>query len=256
MITETINTHFNFKRQIISVNFSQSPEIEITLLKDRIITSFSFIVLWISSLIAIYSYDYISTEKKKSQFILLIMVFILSMLLLLISPNIVTIIVGWDGLGLSSFCLVVFFQNRRSINSGTITIITNRIGDCLIIIARAIIFNNILFNKTKLRLVNRILILTGAFTKRAQMPFSAWLPAAIAAPTPVSSLVHSSTLVTAGVYLLTRFNGVFSFIAVKKLTMLTSIRTSIIAGLFACKEIDAKKNRSDIYPISARHNSI
>jgi NADH-ubiquinone oxidoreductase chain 5 len=110
------------------------------------------------------------------------------------------------------------------------------------ITAIAVIFREIILNKNNH--INRIagyLIIRGGFTKRAQVPFSAWLPAAIAAPTPVSSLVHSSTLVTAGIYLISRFNVLFINLTLKKLTITTALRTSLIAGIFACKESDIKK---------------
>jgi NADH-ubiquinone oxidoreductase chain 5 len=82
--------------------------------------------------------------------------------------------------------------------------------------------------------------LGGAITKRAQLPFSAWLPAAIAAPTPVSSLVHSSTLVTAGVYVIIRFGYIFSLLRFSLLKILFLL-TILLAGLFAITEIDFKK---------------
>merc|ERR1712012_289102 len=85
------------------------------------------------------------------------------------------------------------------------------------------------------------LIIISACTKRAQIPFSAWLPAAIAAPTPVSSLVHSSTLVTAGVYLLIRINIIIIEINIRKYLFLLGILTIVIAGIAALIEIDIKK---------------
>jgi len=182
------------------------------------------------------------TRKKNKQFYMLITLFISSMILLTSSPNIISIILGWDGLGLSSFCLVIYFQNKRTLNSGILTVITNRLGDCFIICALSLIFNDINFepNREEIK-IQYIMLITGAFTKRAQIPFSSWLPAAIAAPTPVSALVHSSTLVTAGIYLMTRFNVIFSTKRVKFITITSAITTSVVAGIVASKEIDRKK---------------
>jgi len=84
-------------------------------------------------------------------------------------------------------------------------------------------------------------LLVGAITKRAQIPFSSWLPAAIAAPTPVSSLVHSSTLVTAGVYIRIRFFYILSSFFSSKIFCVVRVLTSIRAGLIACLEKDFKK---------------
>merc|ERR1712242_140800 len=86
-----------------------------------------------------------------------------------------------------------------------------------------------------------LLVLLAAITKRAQIPFSAWLPAAMAAPTPVSALVHSSTLVTAGVYLLIRFNYLLMSFDLLKYLILVGVFTIFIAGLGAMRELDIKK---------------
>ena len=139
------------------------------------------------------------------------------MILLILSPNIIRLLLGWDGLGVTSYLLVVFYQSNKSYNAGIITALTNRIGDVGLLICIGIMFyigdwsflyfrnSNSNFEKIFL-----IILVISACTKRAQIPFSAWLPAAMAAPTPVSALVHSSTLVTAGVYLLIRFNYILS----------------------------------------------
>lgn len=112
---------------------------------------------------------------------------------------------------MTSYLLVIYFQRTKSYGARMITVLTNRLGDIAILFTLAGcvslgVFDYILsrtggvrFNKILL-----ILLIIAAMTKRAQVPFSAWLPAAMAAPTPVSALVHSSTLVTAGVYLLVR----------------------------------------------------
>lgn len=109
-----------------------------------------------------------------------------------------------------SFLLVIYYQNKRSLGAGIITVLTNRIGDVLFIIGIGMLRGTMrwLFldlSDFVLPLLIVGFVVVGRMTKRAQIPFSAWLPAAMAAPTPVSALVHSSTLVTAGVYVLVRF---------------------------------------------------
>jgi len=174
-----------------------------------------FFVLLISGLVILYSKDYMAADKSINRFILLVLIFVFSIILLIISPNLIRILLGWDGLGLVSYCLVVYFQNVKSFNAGMLTALSYRIGDVALLIAIAWILNyggwNYIFYLDYFKGDNLIKIIGGfvllaAITKRAQIPFSSWLPAAIAAPTPVSALVHSSTLVTAGVYLLIRFN--------------------------------------------------
>ena len=128
------------------------------------------------------------------------------------------------------------------------TALTNRVGDCLLLLAMALFFGELTLNyylessdfSIELNFWLILVVLITAFTKRAQIPFSAWLPAAIAAPTPVSSLVHSSTLVTAGVYLLIRFNlfiPPFGF----SLVLIVGLLTITIASLSALFETDIKK---------------
>jgi len=227
-----------------------------TLIIDIISIRFSAAVLIISRIIIVYSTTYIKNERIKKRFTSLLLLFVTSMIILLVSPNIFSLIIGWDGLGLSSFCLVIFYQNYYSLRSGLITVLTNRLGDCFLIIAICLIIqNNITQKNNSIMKITRLLIIMAAFTKRAQTPFSAWLPAAIAAPTPVSSLVHSSTLVTAGVYLIRRFNKVLLNKINKEIIMITSLTTSLMAGTTAWKENDAKKNCSNIYVVPARSDS-
>jgi NADH-ubiquinone oxidoreductase chain 5 len=207
-------------------------------------------VLLISSLVIYYSKEYMGGDPNIDRFILLVLMFVLSMILLIISPNIISILLGWDGLGLVSYCLVIYYQNVKSYNAGMLTALSNRIGDVAILLAIAWFLNfgrfNYVFYLTitdtpKVLEVVGVLIVLAAMTKRAQIPFSAWLPAAIAAPTPVSALVHSSTLVTAGVYLLIRFSPLLVTLPVRKILLLVSGLTMFMAGVGANFEFDLKK---------------
>lgn len=217
--------------------------IEFLLYIDWIRLIFIRIVLLISSMVLIYRIIYIEIDKNIIRYFFLVLMFVFSIILIIIRPNIVRIIFGWDGLGLVSFCLVVYYQNYRSYNSGILTVLINRVGDVMILIIIGIIIIygswNIFFIKN-IRLIIFFLIVAG-ITKRAQIPFSVWLPRAMAAPTPVSALVHSSTLVTAGVYLLIRFNRYLIIREFRKILIILSVLTIFISGLIANFEFDLKK---------------
>lgn len=227
-----------------------STRIRITFLFDWISLFFISFVFLISSLVIFYSYEYISSDKTLNRFILLVLLFVGSIFFLIIRPNLIRILLGWDGLGLVSYCLVIYFQNIKSYNAGILTAMSNRIGDVFILITiawilnfgswRYIFFIDLLKIDFEIQVIS-IIIVIAAITKRAQIPFSAWLPAAIAAPTPVSALVHSSTLVTAGVYLLIRFNNLIIRRIISQILLILGCLTIFIAGVGANYEFDLKK---------------
>nr|YP_009689637.1 NADH dehydrogenase subunit 5 [Mansonia amazonensis]QEE94340.1 NADH dehydrogenase subunit 5 [Mansonia amazonensis] len=227
-----------------------SMSIVMTFLFDWMSLMFMSFVLLISSLVIFYSNQYMVEDKSINRFILLVLMFVLSMMLLIISPNLISILLGWDGLGLVSYCLVIYFQNVKSYNAGMLTALSNRIGDVALLLAIAWMLNygswNYIFYLEFMKSDMEMMIIGGlvmlaAMTKSAQIPFSSWLPAAMAAPTPVSALVHSSTLVTAGVYLLIRFQIILLDSIFGQFLLLISGLTMFMAGLGANFEFDLKK---------------
>nr|UOU85065.1 NADH dehydrogenase subunit 5 [Micropterna sequax] len=227
-----------------------SADLVMVLLLDWKSMIFLSTVMFISGMVIMYSSSYMSGDLNKVRFLLLVILFVLSMALLIISPNLISILLGWDGLGLISYCLVIFYQNVKSYNAGMLTILSNRVGDAAILLAIAWMLNyggwNFYFyldymNKDSLMMYIGVLVILAGMTKSAQIPFSAWLPAAMAAPTPVSALVHSSTLVTAGVYLLIRFSPLLSNTGLFKFLMLIGVLTMFMSGLGANFEYDLKK---------------
>nr|UJG45112.1 NADH dehydrogenase subunit 5 [Chrysomya megacephala] len=233
--------------EVVSMN---SMNIVMTLLLDWMSLIFMSFVLMISSLVIFYSKEYMESDYKINRFIMLVLMFVTSMMLLIISPNLISILLGWDGLGLVSYCLVIYFQNVKSYNAGMLTALSNRIGDVALLLAIAWMLNygswNYIFYLEVMKsdmemMIVGVLVMLAAMTKSAQIPFSSWLPAAMAAPTPVSALVHSSTLVTAGVYLLIRFNILLSTSWLGNLLLLLSGLTMFMAGLGANYEFDLKK---------------
>lgn len=236
-----------FEWEIFSINRTM---IVIVLIFDWISLLFISFVLFISALVIYYRKDYIRGEQFINRFIILVLLFVFSIIIMILSPNLIRILLGWDGLGLVSYCLVIYYQNVKSYNAGIITALSNRLGDVALLMSIAWILNygswNFLFyiefikGDFPITIICAIAILA-AITKRAQIPFSSWLPAAIAAPTPVSALVHSSTLVTAGVYLLIRFRSLFADTNLGKFLLLISGLTIFMAGLGANFEFDLKK---------------
>ncbi len=225
---------------------TSSIDLKVSFLLDPISTSFIRTVLLISTVIIVYSYNYISPYSKPSYFLWLTVLFVSSIILVITMPNLFFAMLGWDGLGLVSFFLIVYYQNQSSIVSGVFTLLINRIGDRFFLVRLMLIFYSYpdftFFSSSLSRtLLVSMLVLT-FITKRALYPFSPWLPMAIAAPTPISALVHSSTLVTAGLYLLMRYHYLlYSSPEVLKFLFIASIFTSLYAGINTMFEVDLKK---------------
>nr|QWS05770.1 NADH dehydrogenase subunit 5 [Nerita japonica] len=226
---------------------NSSYSITFPLILDPISVSFSCVVCLISACVMFFTSSYMSADPFLTRFVWLVMLFVLSMNILVFVPSIISLLLGWDGLGIVSFALVVYYQNMKSLAAGMVTALANRIGDVLLLISIAICANEANWNMMLIWENSMfpwlcLCILVGAMTKSAQIPFSAWLPAAMAAPTPVSALVHSSTLVTAGIFILIRFYyllttwPLFNFLA-----LFIGTITLLMAGIGANHEHDLKK---------------
>nr|YP_010233997.1 NADH dehydrogenase subunit 5 [Hyriopsis bialata]QTA71693.1 NADH dehydrogenase subunit 5 [Hyriopsis bialata] len=238
------NSTYLIEWQIFSVC---SVDWTLPIILDSMSVVFSCLVCVISGSVSLFMISYMEGEVFMRRFTFLIVGFVSSMNLLIFVPSFITILLGWDGLGIVSFALVIYYQNKKSLAAGMLTVLANRIGDALLILAICFLIN---LGEWRFGfglcgdylMVICFLVVIGAMTKSAQIPFSAWLPAAMAAPTPVSALVHSSTLVTAGVYLIIRFYS--SLIeSPEVLYFLSKVGglTMMMAGLSACFEVDMKK---------------
>lgn len=204
---------------------------------------FSLILLIVTVSVLIFSSYYLSGELYFNYYLIVLILFVFRIFLLNFSYNSFTILLSWDLLGISSFFLVLFYNNWDS-NSGSInTVLTNRLGDFFLFVFFSFSFfiNYNFFSYQFFLWSSLFFLLITSFTKRAQFPFSGWLPKAISAPTPVRSLVHSSTLVTAGLLLL--FN--FSYFLINRflLVIVFFIRlfTTLFSSLTAVVEEDIKK---------------
>lgn len=249
MLLPTIYVVIRYKTILLEwtiISISQTPII-ITVILDPLGLLFSITVLFISANVLRFSIIYISEEKYKNRFTILVLLFILSINLLIFIPHFIILLLGWDGLGIVSFILVIYYQNSKSLGAGIITALTNRIGDVILLLSIAWTLNQghwLIINiwDSPILKFQALTIIIAAITKRAQMPFSRWLPAAMAAPTPVSALVHSSTLVTAGVFLIIRFyNFLHSLPYFNSIILFIAVSTIFIAGLRATTECDIKK---------------
>ena len=223
--------------------------IELPFFVDKYRCIFGFVVALVAFCVLNFREGYMPHDKYYVRFHLILSLFVLSMYFLIFSPRMIRIFLGWDGLGVVSYFLVIYFDNKKSFNAGLLTALRNRVGDIMFIL-RLLFFlefrswnffcwSSSLFRESALGVL--VILMIGCCTKRAQVPFSAWLPAAMAAPTPVSALVHSSTLVTAGVYVLFRFREMFSLSGINDVLFLMGRATMVLAGFSALKEIDAKK---------------
>nr|AQP27557.1 NADH dehydrogenase subunit 5 [Hospitalitermes sp. C TB-2017] len=230
---------------IVTLNGSS---VVMTFLFDWMSLLFMGFVFIISSLVILYSDDYMFGDLNIVRFICLVLMFVVSMMFLIISPNVISILLGWDGLGLVSYLLVIYYQNVSSYGAGMLTVLSNRVGDVALLMVIAWMLNfgswnfiyylEVMSSSFEMELISFLVVLA-AMTSSAQIPFSSWLPAAMAAPTPVSALVHSSTLVTAGVYLLIRFSPSFGYL-LNVILLLVSGLTMFMAGLGANFEFDLK----------------
>ncbi len=197
-------------------------------------------ILIISISVFIWGRFYIVRTQRIVRFFVSLSLFVLSMLLLVISNRYLSIFIGWEGLGITSFILIIFYQNWIRMGGGLLTLLTNRIGDGLLFISFSywVITSMFIGTMRATLLAFRIFILVSS-TKRAQIPFTRWLPAAIAAPTPVSALVHSSTLVTAGIWLI--IQHLQATYLSSSIWLFLGRATLIIARMAAIREADGKK---------------
>ena len=242
---------FSSLTYVWDLTFAKATHISFSFIIDWVSTIFLLTLLLITLAVALFSFNYIDLDKHQNQFLFTLSTFIASIIFFIPRNNFLTIIIGWDGLGISSFLLIIYYQTPKGLFSGIVTRFTNRIGDVLILSCLSVFFlagsRSIINNQSLSRLslftsIILLFILIASFTKSAQTPFSSWLPAAIAAPTPVSALVHSSTLVTAGIFLIIRVTSSVKLTTpLMLITLLTALFTAVIAGLAATIEPDVKK---------------
>src|SRR5215203_4566669 len=165
------------------------------LLVDQLSIVFVLLITGVGGLIHIYSIGYMAHDKRRRRFFAFLNLFVAAMLLLVLADNYLVVFVGWEGVGLASYLLIGFWQHKpTAATAAKKAFVVNRVGDM----------------GTTLATVLGLLLLLGACGKSAQVPLQSWLLDAMEGPTPVSALIHAATMVTAGVYLITRSNAIFA----------------------------------------------
>lgn len=194
------------------------------LIFDQLSVSLAIAVIWCSTLIHIYSIDYLASDPHIQRFFSYLSAFTAGMLILIFGGNYFVMFVGWEAIGVVSYLLINFYFTRIQANKAAIlAFCMNRAGDMLLSISFFSLFNMFgtvsysgafslspLVNTTGLTITG-FLIFGGALAKSANIPFQSWLPGSMEAPTPVSALLHAATLVTAGVYLLLRSSPILEY---------------------------------------------
>ena len=212
------------------------------------------IVAGVGSLIVAYSVGYMEGEDEERRYFAYMSLFVFSMLLLVQSGNLLLLLAGWGMVGLSSYLLIGFYQERPSaIAAAKKAFVMNAIGDATIALALFLLiqhtgqldFAGVFAASPKGGTIANLIalgLLGGAVAKSAQIPLHTWLPDAMEGPTPVSALIHAATMVTAGVYLIVRTHLLFENAPhVQDLAAGLGAATLLMAGLIALVQIDIKR---------------
>ena len=228
-------------------------------LVDPLSITFLLFVTGVSFLIHIYSTGYMSHDKGYSRFFTYLNLFVAMMLILVLGNSGVMMFVGWEGVGLCSYLLIGFwYHDMFNANCGMKAFVVNRIGDFGVLIGLFLIFmyfgslrfTDIFTNapdvlghaESWVPLAIGLFLFLGATGKSAQFPLHIWLPDAMAGPTPVSALIHAATMVTAGVYMVTRLNPIFTASPTAGLVVaIVGAFTAFMAGTIALTQNDIKK---------------
>src|SRR5438067_675711 len=224
---------------------------------DALSTLMILVITGVGFLIHVYSIGYMREDAGFSRFFAYMNLFVFSMLLLVLSGNLVWLIIGWAMVGLSSYLLIGFwFERRSAVLAARKAFVMNTIGDVGMVFAAFLIFLNLrvldfqgLFSRVHQLPRGGIvitgiclLLLVGAVAKSAQLPLHTWLPDAMEGPTPVSALIHAATMVTAGVYLVARMHLLYDWAPAAAATVaVIGGVTALFAATIGTAQIDIKR---------------
>jgi len=232
--------------------------IDMALLADPLSITMALFVTGIGSLIHLYSIGYMHGDPKFSKFFLYLNLFVFSMLMLVLGENLLVTFLGWEGVGACSYFLISFWHTRDSAaTAGKKAFVTNRVGDWGMMVAMFLAFSsvgtlsyagiNAAADGGKIAAVTAtgiaMMLFVGACGKSAQLPLYIWLPDAMEGPTPVSALIHAATMVTSGVFLLTRVAPVLhaSYPWAGDVIATVGALTALFAATIAVAQTDIKK---------------
>ncbi|MEY3414081.1 MAG: NADH-quinone oxidoreductase subunit, partial [Actinomycetota bacterium] len=235
-----------------------SLQVDLAVLADPLSIVMALFVTGISTLIHLYAIGYMHGDTKFSKFFLYLNLFVFSMLLLVLGENLLVTFLGWEGVGACSYFLISFWHTRDSAAvAGKKAFVTNRIGDFGVMAAMFLAFNSLgtlsynaindSAHNGELAAVTAtaigLLLFVGACGKSAQLPLYLWLPDAMEGPTPVSALIHAATMVTSGVFLMTRMSPVLhaSYEWVPTVIAVVGAATALFAATVAVAQNDIKK---------------
>ena len=226
---------------------------------DALSSLFLLVITGVGTLIHLYSSAYMHEETAPhyARYFAYLNLFIFSMLLLVLGDNYVIMFIGWEGVGLCSYLLIGYwFTNTTYNNAAKKAFIMNRIGDLgfllaifwLIVKLGTVSYGEVLTAESLAKLSTTditaitLLLFVGAMGKSAQIPLYTWLPDAMAGPTPVSALIHAATMVTAGIYMITRTNIFYTNSEIaQNVVAIIGISTALLAATIAIKQNDIKK---------------
>ncbi|PJF48513.1 MAG: NADH-quinone oxidoreductase subunit L [Chloroflexi bacterium] len=227
-------------------------------LVDRLSIVIMLIVTGIGTLIHMFSIGYMRGDERFQRYFIYLNLFLASMLTLVMADNFLVMFMGWELVGLCSYLLIGFwFKNLKNAEAGRKAFVVNRIGDVGFVLGILLIFVTFgslsfadVFGQAEAQgetLAGAIGLITlllfiGATGKSAQIPLFVWLPDAMAGPTPVSALIHAATMVTAGVYMMTRASALYELApATQAIVALVGALTAFVAGTSALRQLDIKK---------------
>ena len=254
--------HEGGERETVLTLFEWVPAgklaVDIGFLADPLSITMALFVTGVGALIHLYSIGYMHGDEGFSKFFVYLNLFAFSMLMLVLGDNLLLTFLGWEGVGACSYLLISFwFTDEANASAGKKAFVTNRVGDWGFLVAMLLAFltfGSLQYGEIFFEVESHgvaagtasaivVLLLVGAAGKSAQFPLHIWLPDAMAGPTPVSALIHAATMVTAGVYLLTRMSPVIAEAHgwVPDLIMWVGLGTALMAATIAVAQNDIKK---------------